>query len=90
MHEIYVYSEGGRPFEVFYSRREAVDRALEGDFKVTPEERKKIVQFMEGNVCDLGGGLHLVGMIKEGYKEGDAEAKPDRRITRVIGPGSLV
>lgn len=86
MNEWYVYSEGGKPFEVILGRRHAVNRLLAGDFKVTPEEKKQCSRFLEGMVCDLGAGLHLVGLVK---KE-DQDAAPDRRLTRVIGPGAEV
>lgn len=86
MNEWYVYSEAGKPFEVILGRKEAVARLLQGEFKTTPEERKQISRFIEGNVCDLGSGLHLVGLVKNG----EQEPMPDRRLTRCIGPGALV
>lgn len=88
MNEWYVYTEGGKPFEVVLGRMEAVRRILApgGTFRTTPEEKKQISRFLEGNVCDLGGGLHLVGIVRSEHDE----AQPDRKIIRVIGPGTEV
>lgn len=86
MVELYVYMEGGKPFEVCMGRREAVNRLIADNFPTTPTERKQISAFLESVVCDLGAGLHLVGMVREEGKD----AVPDRRIVRVIGPGALV
>lgn len=92
MNEWYVFSEGDKPLEVCLGRRVAVDRLLEGDFPVTPSEKKQISLFMEAVVCDLGAGLHLVGTVRE-YGDTElapAEPRKDRRLTRVVGPGALV
>lgn len=86
MNEWYVFSEGGKPFEVILGRRHAVNRLTADDFKTTETEKKQIMTFLEGNVCDLGGGLLLVGMVREPGKD----KVPDREITRVLGPGALV
>lgn len=87
MNEWYVFSEGGKPFEVCLGRRHAVNRLLSGDFKLTPKEKKDVSLFLEGVVCDLGAGLHIVGLVRE---EGEPDKVPDRAITRVIGPGAEV
>jgi hypothetical protein len=87
MNEWYVFSEGGKPFEVCLGRRHAVERLLLGDFKLTPAEKKQISLFLEGNVCDLGAGLHVVGLVRE---EGQTDKVPDRSLTRVVGPGAEV
>lgn len=91
MNEWYVFSEGGKPFEVCLGRRQAVDRLLAPDaegrkYQTTPAERRQITLFMEGVVCDLGSGLLLVGLVRDT----DHDPVPDRRITRVIGPGATV
>jgi len=88
MNEWYVFSEGGKPFEVCLGRRPAINRLLDGNFPTTPEERKQISRFLEGNVCDLGGGLKIVGIVRDW--EQNAEPRPDRSLTRVVGPGALV
>lgn len=76
--EIYVYSEGEKPRKVIQGREAAV-RELIKDFHTTPKEKKQLAQFLEGNVCELYTGIHLVGFPPE---------VPDRRLTRVLGPGS--
>jgi hypothetical protein len=81
MIEVYVYLEGAHPKEVILGRRHAVDRLLVGGFSTTPAERRRISVFLEGAPCDLGTGLHLVGFPPD---------VPDRKIVRVVGPGSLV
>lgn len=81
MIEVYVYMEGANPKAVVLGRRQAVGMLLEGGFKTNPDELRRISLFMEANVCDLGTGLHLVGF---------PPGVPDRRIVRVVGPGSLV
>ena len=63
-----------------------MNRLLRDNFKTTDTERKQISRFLEAVVCDLGAGLHLVGLVKDV----DQEAQADRRLTRVIGPGAEV
>lgn len=73
--ELYVYSEGKNPVEVVVGRNEAV-RLLVKDFPTTAGEKKAITAFLEGNICELGQGILLVGYPPE---------LPDRRLTRVRG-----
>lgn len=87
MNEWYVLSVGGKPVEVILGRKEAVDALTEqGTFPCTPEEKKQIVRFIEGNVCDLGSGLLVVGLVKNPNED----QAPDRAITRTRGPGATV
>lgn len=88
MNEWYVFSDNGVPVEVVLGRRHAVNRLLQGEFKTTESEKKSISRFLEGTLCDLGSGLHLVGLAKD-WVEG-TDAVGDRRLTRVIGPGTEV
>lgn len=75
MTELYVYSEGKEPKAVIVGRNEAV-RHICRDFPTTQAEKRAINAFLEGNVCELGQGLHLVGFPPE---------VPDRKLTRVVG-----
>lgn len=88
MVEVYVFMEGNNPKEVVLGRRHAVERLLQGGYKTTPDERRKISAFLECALPDVGDGIHLVGWILD--KEHYNERQDDRRIVRVIGPGSLV
>lgn len=74
--EVYVYCEGTRPVEVVLGRQAAVKRLLRDSFPTTATEKKSISAFLEGNMCELGRGLALVGYPPE---------VPDRSITRVSG-----
>ena len=76
--EIYVYSEGNVPKKVVQGRQEAVNLVTK-DFHTTQAEKVRIRNFVEGNICELGTGLQLVGYPPE---------VPDRKLTRVLGPGS--
>ena len=77
--ELYVYSEGNKPVAVVVGRQEAI-RQLCGHgnntFPTTAAERKAISLFLEGNICELGQGIALVGYPPE---------VPDRKLTRVVG-----
>lgn len=87
MNEWYVLSVGGKPVEVILGRKEAVAGLTDKDqFPITPGEKKQIVNFIEGVVCDLGSGLLVVGLVKNPNED----QAPDRRITRVRGPGAEV
>jgi hypothetical protein len=87
MNEWYVLEVGGKPVEVILGRKEAVEGLTnKGEFPVTPTERKQIVAFIEGVVCDLYSGLLVVGLVKNPTED----PEPDRRITRVRGPGAEV
>lgn len=87
MNEWYVLSVGGKPVEVILGRKEAVEGLTDkGQFPVTPSEKKAIVSFIEGVVCDLGAGLLVVGLVKNPNEDQEL----DRRITRVRGPGAEV
>lgn len=87
MTEWYVYSEGhgGKwtPKEVVLGRAEAVRRLVQ-NFKVTPEEKRRIQDFARNGVCDLGAGPFIVGY------EDNNKVVEDRRLTRVVGPGTEV
>jgi hypothetical protein len=74
--ELYVYSEGNKPVEVVLGRFQAVKRLCSESFPTTAAERKAISAFLEGNVCELGRGIGLVGCPPE---------VPDRKLTRVTG-----
>ncbi len=67
------------PTAVVLGRRPAID-ALTAGYRLTPDEARRTRRFMEGGVCDLGCGLMVVG----------PEDAPNRRITRVTGPGTEV
>lgn len=88
MTEWYVYSEGhgGKwtPKEAVLGRAEAV-RRLTANFKVTPDERRRILNFARNGVCDLGDGPFVVG-----YDDPNGKMVMDRRLTRVVGPGTEV
>lgn len=87
MNEWYVLSVGGKPVEAILGRKEAVAGLTNhGQFPVTPGEKKQITSFIEGNVCDLGSGLLVVGLVKNPNED----PEEDRRITRVRGPGAEV
>lgn len=87
MNEWYVLTIGGKPFEAILGRRQAVERLIDhGEFPTTPEEKKAISRFLEGIICDLGAGLLVVGKVKAPHED----QEPDRKITRVIGPGTEV
>lgn len=87
MTEWYVFSEGygGKwtPVEVVLGRAEAIRRLTE-QFKVTADEKKRIQNFARGSVCSLGDGPFIVG-----YEDANRVVK-DRRLTRVVGPGTAV
>jgi hypothetical protein len=76
MTELYVYSEGNKPKAVVVGRQEAVRLLVAESFPTTAAEKKAINLFLEGNLCELGTGLLLVGYPPE---------VPDRRLTRVVG-----
>lgn len=67
------------PVEVILGRRPALE-ALCAGYRLTPDEARRARRFAEGGVCDLGGGLMVVG-------PGEA---PNRRLTRARGPGTEV
>lgn len=76
MTELYVYSEGNKPVAVCVGRAEAVRRLVADSFPTTAAEKKAINLFLEGNICELGTGIQLVGYPPE---------VPDRKLTRVVG-----
>ncbi len=87
MNEWYVLSVGGKPIEAILGRKEAVEGLTNrGVFPLTPEEKKQITRFIEGNVCDLGSGLLVVGLVRNPTEDPEL----DRKITRVRGPGAEV
>jgi hypothetical protein len=88
MNEWYVLSIGyltaSTPQKAILGRVQAVREFAEG-FRMTPAEKRRMALFLEGTVCDLGSGLSLVG-----YTKDDGEVIPDRKLTRVLGPGTEV
>ena len=88
MTEWYVISEGFgvtfTPKAVVLGRLAALSKLTDG-FRVTKDETKKLGLFMEAGLCDLYTGLHLVG-----YEDSKGYKHPDRKLVRVVGPGTEV
>lgn len=88
MTEWYVYSEGfggtWEPREIILGRSDAARRLTRG-FRITPDERRRLTAFLEGGLCTLHSGPFVVG-----YEDAQGARISDRRLTRVVGPGTEV